>query len=133
MAKSIFQSPATVVDSTDKVLWTGKKRPFFGQPWSFTRYTVLTDRLMVNRGFLTLRQEEMRLYRIIDVTVRVTLFQRPFGVGSVIIRSNDATAPKFIIEDIRDAQKVARLLSDLAEGERASRGITAFDCFQGYY
>ena len=45
-------------------LWSDKKRPFFGLPLSFTRYTLYPDRIIIERGFLFRHHDEIRLYRI---------------------------------------------------------------------
>ena len=116
----------------EQLLWAGKKCTFFGQPWSFTRYTLYTDRFLINRGFLTRHQEELRLYRIKDVTLRQTLFQRIFGVGSLTVISTDASATRFSLINILEPERVAKLLSDSAEKERISKGITVMECFDSF-
>ena len=116
----------------EQLLWTGKKCTFFGQPWSFTRYTLYADRFLINRGFLTRHQEELRLYRIKDVTLRQTLIQRIFGVGSLTVISTDASATQFSLINILEPERVAKLLSDSAEKERISKGITVMECFDSF-
>ena len=114
---------------SEQLLWTGKKCTFFGQPWSFTRYTLYADRFLVNRGFLTRHQEELRLYRIKDVTLRQTLIQRIFGVGTLRVISTDASSARFSLINIKQPEQVAKLLSDSAETERICKGITVMECF----
>ena len=38
------------------ILWTDKKRPFFGLPLSFTRYTLTKDKLIITVQFLYLHE-----------------------------------------------------------------------------
>ena len=48
----------------EKELWSDCKRVvFFGLPLSFTKYRLTTNRLFVNTGFLTQREDEVRLYQ----------------------------------------------------------------------
>ena len=50
--------------STD-ILWKDRKRILFlGLPWSFTRYSVSKDRFFISKGFFSVKDDEVRLYRI---------------------------------------------------------------------
>jgi len=101
-----------------KAIWTDRRRPFFGLPLSFVQYQLFPDRLYIISGFLTRRQEELRLYRISDVSLRQGLFQRLFSVGSIRLVTNDASHPKLFIHDVRDPEHLMHILSDMAETER---------------
>lgn len=125
----IRNSGAQVPGTASTLLWSDKKRTFFGQPWTFTRYTLLSDRFLINRGLLTRHQEELRLYRIKDVILKQTLLQRLFGLGTLTIYSTDASASRFHLINIKDPSYVAKLLSDCAEAERVSKGLAAMECF----
>ncbi len=110
-------------EDLNSVIWTDKKRPIFGKPISFTRYTLYPDRISIGSGLLVFHQEEVRLYRVLDVNLRQTIFQRIFGVGTVTISSADSTTPKLNLIDVKNPKDVMRLISDSAEKERQSRGI----------
>ena len=105
------------------VLWKDRKRPLFGLPISFTKYTLTEEKLLVDAGFLSRSQEEIRLYRITDFSVRQKLFQRLFGVGDIFISSSDNTQQEFSIKDIKKPYEVKEMLSDLVEKERTNKGI----------
>lgn len=107
--------------------WSDKKRPIFGLPLSFTRYSLFEDRLLIQRGFLMRRQEEIRLYRITDQALRQTLTQRIFGVGDIVIYSADSSTPKYILCGIRQPYDVTNVLSELIERERRRLGIGFFE------
>lgn len=119
----------TVPPDTETLLWSGKKNTFFGQPWTFTRYTLFNDRFMVSRGLLTRHQEELRLYRIKDIVLRQSLLQRLFGLGTLTIHSTDASTARFQIVNIKQSERIAKLISDSAEAERVSKGLTMMECF----
>ena len=110
-------------------LWADKKRPIFGLPLSFTYYSLFPDRLVIESGFLIRRREEIRLYRLVDVSLREGLLQRFFGLGSVKLMSGDTTAPKFFLHDIRQPQDVVSLISDLVEEERRRNNVTMFESY----
>lgn len=103
------------------ILWTDKKRPFLGLPLSFTRYTLTEEKLMISSGFFNKKEEEIRLYRIEDVTLNRTLGERICGVGTIHCCSSDSTTPEFNIVKVRDSSRVKNLISDYAEKERTAR------------
>ena len=64
-------------------LWQDRKR-VFGLPLSFTRYRLSEDRLFTSKGFLNVKDDEVLLYRIRDISTSRSLFQRLLGqqIGS---------------------------------------------------
>mgnify|MGYP000064782610 FL=1 len=50
------------------IVWKDRKRTLFGLPWSFTKYSLSDDRLFISTGFLSTKEDEVRLYRIMDIT-----------------------------------------------------------------
>ena len=69
------------------IIWSDRKRPIFGLPISFTKYILTDEKLLVDTGFLSRTQEEIRLYRITDFSVKQRFLQRIFGVGNIYISS----------------------------------------------
>lgn len=106
-------------------LWKARKRNIFGLPWTFTVYELKEDKLCISSGILNKRYDEIRLYRIKDFTVKRSLFQRIFGLGTVHICSADSTTPEFDIINVRDALKVKDLMSDQVEKARRKAGVSS--------
>lgn len=113
----------------EEPMWSDKKRPFFGLPLSFTRYSLYPDRLIIERGFLFRHHDEIRLYRVRDLKMNQGPFQRWFGVGDVVLMSSDMTTPRFVLRDILQPQDVFRTISDLAEYERRRVGVGVIESF----
>ena len=111
--------------SQNEIIWTDKKRPFLGLPLSFTRYTLTKEKLIITVKFLSIHEEEIRLYRIMDVTLKQSLFQRIFGVGTIHCCSADTSTPEFDITSVKIPQKVRDLLSDTVEKERHEKKIAS--------
>ena len=65
------------------IIWKDRKRPIFGLPLSFTKYTLLEDKLLIDTGLFSTKQEEVKLYRIMDVTLKRSFIQKIFGVGTI--------------------------------------------------
>lgn len=108
-----------------KLLWKDKKRPILGLPLSFTTYSITDEKLLCDFGILNRTQEEIWLYRIVDITVRRSIFQRLFNVGTIHICSGDRSNPEFDIISVKDPLKVKDLLSDRVDSERTSRKVNA--------
>ncbi len=106
-------------------LWRARKRTLFGLPLSFTVYKLTDEKLLIESGFLNKKEEEIRLYRILDITLRRSLGERLFGLGTIHCCSADKSTPEFDISRIRDAARVKEQLSDLVEKERTARRVSS--------
>ena len=91
------------------ILWTDRKR-YLGMPISFTKYRLTEDRLFHEKGLLTVHEEEVLLYRVRDLELKMTLGQRLFGVGSVIVHSSDKTAPALELVNVKNPRDVKERL-----------------------
>lgn len=109
----------------NEILWTDKKRPFFGLPLSFTRYTLTKDKLIITVQFLSLHEEEIRLYRIMDVTLKQSFLQRLFDVGTIHCCSVDVSSPEFDISSVRMPRKIRDMLSEAVDTQRKEKNVTS--------
>lgn len=107
------------------VVWQDRKRIIFGLPWTFTKYVLTKEKLLIQTGVLNTKEEEVRLYRIMDVTLRRSLAQRLFGLGTIHCCSADKSTPEFDIRWIPDAAAVKEKLSDLVEAERMAKRVSS--------
>lgn len=78
-------------------IWHDRKR-ILGMPITFTRYALSSDRLFIRKGWLNIHQDEVLLYRVRDLCVKVNLWQRIFGVGTISIASTDKSVPTLILK-----------------------------------
>ena len=114
--------------ASTKIIWTDKKRLFFGLPISFTTYTLTEDKLLINYGIFSKHEEEVRLYRITDFSVTQTIFQRIFRVGNVNISSSDNRQGDFSLICIKKPYEVKEILTGMVETERGAKhaGMSEF-------
>lgn len=106
-----------------EILWKDRKRPFLGLPWSFTVYTLDEEKLFVKTGVLNLTEDEIRLYRIKDITLKQSFGQRILGIGTLHCCSSDATMKEFDIKQIKKPRETRDLLSRLIEEERLRKRV----------
>ena len=107
------------------VVWQDRKRTLFGLPWSFTKYSLTEEKLLVETGFLNKKEEEIRLYRIMDVTLKRSFGERIFGLGSIHCCSADRSTPEFDILRIKRSGEIKNMLSDMIEQQRTLKRVTS--------
>ncbi len=103
-------------------LWRDRKR-HLGLPLSFTRYALTEDRIFVETGLLNTELEEVLLYRVRDIGMKISLGQRIFGVGTVILVSSDKTAPKLELKNIRNPRIVKEQIHQQVEEMKVKRRL----------
>ncbi len=115
--------------SEQPYVWRDRKRILFGLPWTFTKYFLTEEKLMIETGVLSRKEEEIRLYRIMDITMKRSLGERIFNLGTIHCCSADKSTPEFNIRRIKNPAKVKNMLSDMVEAERMSKRIGGREFF----
>ncbi|HNV68100.1 MAG TPA: PH domain-containing protein [Candidatus Ozemobacteraceae bacterium] len=78
---------------------------------------ITSQRLVLTRGFVARKDEEVEFFRVKDTSFEQSFLQRLAGVGTLTIISEDATAPELTMpihdpsgfrEKIRDGVRVER-------------------------
>lgn len=108
--------------NADQVIWKDRKR-VLGMPLTFTRYAVSEDRLFVSTGFLNLKDEEILLYRVRDISMSRTLGQRLFGVGTITVTSSDKSRPVLEIKNVKHPATVKELIHERVEEIKIRRRV----------
>lgn len=103
-------------------IWKDRRRRL-GLPLSFTRYAISEDRLFLSVGFFSIRDEEILLYRVRDIALQRSLWQRIFGVGTLTVTSSDKTTPTLILKNIKDPISVKELLHNQVEETKLRRRV----------
>lgn len=107
------------MSNTSSILWSDRLR-HLGLPISLTKYSITEDRLFRETGLLNLREEELLLYRVRDLTLTRSLWQRIFGVGTITVTSSDRTTPSLEIKNIKKSKDIKELIhSKVEEAKRA--------------
>ena len=110
---------------SENILWKDRKRTLFGLPWSFTKYKLTEEKLIIQTGFFNIKQEEVRLYRIMDVTLNRKIGQRIWGLGTIHCCSADKSTPEFDIKNIKKSEKIKDILSDQIENQRNKKRVSS--------
>ena len=102
------------------LLWSDRSR-ILGLPITFTKYGVSEDRIFCEKGLLNMKFEEILLYRVRDISMKITLGQRIFGVGSILLQSSDKTAPVLEIKNIKNPREVKEMIHEQVEEVKVQR------------
>lgn len=113
----------SVVRKLSDFVWKDRKRTIFGLPLSFTKYRLTEEKLLIETGIFSIKQEEVRLYRVMDLTLKRSIFQRMFGVGTIHCCTADKSTPEFDIVSIKNSSNVKEMLSQMVEDERERKRI----------
>ncbi len=106
-------------------VWKDRKRIIFGLPWTFTVYKLTEEKLFVETGFFSKKEEEIRLYRVMDLTLKRPFGQRIWGLGTIHCCTADKSTPEFDILKVKKAKEVKDMISDMVEKQREEKRISA--------
>ena len=89
----------------DLIMRERKRWGFFGIPWTFTKYNLRKKKLVIETGLFKSIENEILLYRIVDITYSRALFQKIFKLGTIVVHARDKTTPVLVIKNIRHSRE----------------------------
>ena len=119
------------ITKTNEIIKERKRWTFFGIPWTFTTYTLTDKKLIVKEGFFNTKEDEILLYRIIDLAKNRNLAQKLFGIGSLTVYSSDKSTPEITLKNIRHLNEFHTFLSENVEKERLRVKFRAGEIIDG--
>jgi len=78
-------------------------------------YELTTQRIRIRQGVFSKRTDELELYRVKDSTVFEPFWQRLFGVGNIIVTTNDASTPTLTLEALPNVTDTREKLREAIE------------------
>lgn len=111
-----------VIKEEKTVAFRERKRIlFFGLPFTFTVYTASNVVVTVDTGFFNREENDCYMYKIQDVTLKRSLFERMFGLGTIICYTGDVTNPELVLEHVKHAKEIKEYLLEESEQARLKR------------
>lgn len=107
------------------MLFRERKRWIIGLPWTFTVYSCDGKVLLVDMGLFNKKEEEIRLYRILDIDYSASFIQRIFGIGTIHLHTSDKTAKDYDLINVKNAKEIKNILSDAIEKARREARVSA--------
>lgn len=112
----------------DEIIWQDRRR-YLGLPISFTVYKFDANRFYEKKGLFNTKEEEILLYRILDVSLKRSLWQKIFGVGTIVLSTADQSTPVLEVKSIKNSDRVRRALSNIVEKERDEKRVLGKEMF----
>ena len=112
----------------EPILWHDRRR-YLGLPISFTRYSFDSNKFYLRKGLLNTTADEILLYRVLDVRLKRSLWQKIFGVGTIVLKTADQTTPTLEIKSVKDSERVKTALSNIVENERNEKRVLGKEMF----
>ena len=102
---------------TIEYLWKDRKR-HLGMPLSFTRYFLTETKFITRKGFLSLEEDELELYKVVDKKMQLSLGQRLFGCGTIVLYVKDTDTPVKEVLSVKAPRRVAQLIDKYVDQQR---------------
>lgn len=88
-----------------------------------THYILKKDRLLVERGILRRKTDELELFRVRDFQLDEPLLMRAFNLGNIILVTTDKTTPIVQLDAIFNIREVHENLRKLVIQSWDDRGV----------
>lgn len=103
----------------------------FGLPLSFTTYELTEDFLIIREGLFTSDETQIKLFKITDVHLRRTLFDRLLGLGSIELFTTDSHDNVIFLKSIKTPSRVRDLINKYSLESVKRNRITQNQMFTG--
>lgn len=97
------------------VIWKDVKHVMgIGIPW--VKYSLTSDKLLLEKGLLSTTYDETRLFRVMDVTLTRTLMDKLLGVGTVTVSTSEGE--DVVLLGVKDSLAVKERISKVENENR---------------
>lgn len=99
---------------------------------NFTTYQISKDELIIKTGFFKRKTNTVELYTLKDPDLTESIYQRILKIGTISLRIDSEASGENIgkvitLKNIKNSEKVRKILRDAIEADVMERKITYFD------
>ena len=98
-----------------------KRWVFFALPFTFTVYKIKEDRITVDTGFFNKEEDDCYMYKVQDVKLNESLFERIFKLGTITCYTGDTTDAQLLISHVKNAKEIKNYILEQSEIARQKR------------
>lgn len=120
-----------------EIIWEGQPAGLFDRfltclHLNFTVYQITKDELIIKEGFFKRKTNTIELYTLKDPDLIEGIIQRWLGVGNLYVTvdthsNNQDNVRKIVLKNIKEPERIRKLLRDAIEADVMERKITYFD------
>lgn len=111
-----------IIENEDEVIFTERKRwLFFGLPFTFTKYTITPSLVTIDQGLFNTVEDDCYMYKVQDVKLNTSLFEKIFKLGTIVCFTGDVTNPELRLVHIKHAKEIKSYLLKQSEVARLKR------------
>lgn len=121
------------VGENNELMRERKRWGFLGIPWTFTKYILTEKKIIIQKGFFRSQENEILMYRVTDMTMTRTLFQKMFGLGTLTVYAQDRTDPTLEIKNIKHVHQFKEVLSDAVEKDKIRMRMRQREIIEDYH
>ncbi len=98
-----------------------KRWLFLGLPFTFTKYTVEEDKVIIKSGLFTIKEDTCFMYKILDVRLERSLLERIAGMGTVKCYTSDVTSKSLVLLHVKNSKAISDFILNQSEEMRLKR------------
>lgn len=110
-----------------KPVWKSQKRNAIGLPFTFTKYILYDDKLVIRRGFLNIVEDEIELYRVKDKRIEIPFIGRIFNYGTIRLHASAVYNAENVLDRVHKVRLVAALIEEYVDRERDKYNVRGRD------
>lgn len=95
-----------------------KRWLFLGLPFTFTKYSISEDNVGVKSGFFKSVEDDTYMYKVQDVKLVRSFWEKIFGLGTLILYSGDVTNPILELKHIKNTAAIKNYIRKTSEVQR---------------
>ena len=98
-----------------------KRTLFLGLPICFTKYCINEDKINIKTGFLNIVEDDAYMYKIQDVRLKRSFFERIMGMGTIVCYTGDVTHSELRIVHVKNSEAIKDYIMQASEEARLKR------------
>ncbi len=119
--KADTQEPELKYQDETPVFTERKRWLLFGLPWTFTKYMLKEEILTKQTGFFNTVINDCYMYKIVDVQLERSLFEKMAGLGTVVCYTSDTTDKVLKLIHIKKSEQIKNYILEKSEKMRMKR------------
>lgn len=108
-------------------VWKSQKRNAIGLPFTFTKYILYEDKLVIRKGFFNIVEDEIELYRVKDKRIELPFIGRIFNYGTIRLHASAVYNAENVLDRVHKVRYVAALIEEYVDRERDKYNVRGRD------